>query len=122
MRAVLDGTFEFDEQQLTVGSRRREVVERAVCGLDGVLSIDLGARTRQIIQKGVLRAQSSEALEEKITAVSAFFDGNTHTLITQDGQQFDNMRVDGFKMEQEDYSGRGVGVRFEISYTQLREV
>ena len=44
MRVTLDGQNLFDEQQLEIepGSISRVSIERAVAGLDGVLSIDMG--------------------------------------------------------------------------------
>ncbi|MHC4184584.1 MAG: hypothetical protein ACYSR4_01450 [Planctomycetota bacterium] len=60
MRTTLDGQNLFDEQELEIeaGSLSRDSVERAVPGLGGVLSIDIGGRSRKIKQAGVLRAQS----------------------------------------------------------------
>ena len=50
MRVTLDGQNLFDEQQLEIepGSITRNSIERAVAGLDGVLSIDIGRRGRKI--------------------------------------------------------------------------
>ena len=60
MSIGLDGQMLFDKLDLKIetGSVSRDSVERAVSGLDGVLSIDLGGRSRKIKQKGVLRAAS----------------------------------------------------------------
>jgi len=121
MQAKLDGTVEFEQQQLKVESWQRETIERAASGVDGVLSIDLGKRSRKIVQKGVLRAESDEALRSRIDTVSALTDGGTHTLQTAEGQQFDNLRIDAFEMGQKDYSGRGACQEIEIKYTQLKD-
>jgi len=121
MLAVLDGTIKFEQLQLEIGSWERDSAERAVAGLDGVLSIDLGMRGREIVVTGVLRAVSVEAMVEKVDAVSAFMDGQTHVLVAGDGREFANLRVDGFEVEREDYSGRGLCCEFEIRFTQLRK-
>jgi len=121
MQAKLDGTVEFEQQQLKVEIWRRETIERAASGVDGVLSIDLGKRSRKIVQNGVLRAESDEALRSRIDTVSALMDGGTHTLQTAEGQQFDNLRIDAFEMGQKDYSGRGACQEIEIKYTQLKD-
>lgn len=122
MSVSLDGQSLFDSQQLEVelGSIRRDSIERAVPGLDGILSIDLGGRGKQIKQRGVLRARSREQMDERISAISAFMDGNTHTLITGGGKEFDDLRMDVFEVSKERASGGGVAIDYEIVYTQLK--
>ena len=121
MSTTLDEQILFDEQQLKieVGSISRDSVERTVPGLDGMLSIDLGERDRRIKQKGTLRAMSRTQMSERMSAISACMDGDTHTLVTDDGQEFDNLRMDVFKVTNERTSGGGVAVDYEIVYTQL---
>jgi len=122
MSATLDGQSLFDEQQLEIeqGSISRDSIERAVPGLDGVLSIDLGRRGRKIKQKGVLRAKSRSQMDDRISVISAYMDGDTHTLVTSGGKEFDNLRVDVFKVSKELASGGGVAIDYEIIYTQLK--
>jgi hypothetical protein len=119
MKVVLDGVVEFEQEELRVGSWRRDVIERAAAGVDGVVSIDAGRRTREIVQKGVMRAASDEALRSRIDSISALMDGGTHTLKTAEGQEFDNLRIDAFEVGQKDYSGRGASCGFEIRYVQF---
>jgi hypothetical protein len=121
MAVTLDGQAIFDEQGLTtsVGSPSRASVERAVAGLDGTLSIDLGARSRQIRQTGTLHAPSRAAMRVRVQAILEFIDGRTHTLITADGQAFGNLRMDTFKKLAEYPGGPGVTADYEIAYTQL---
>jgi hypothetical protein len=123
MRVTLDGQAVFDEQELTItlGSPGRASLERSVAGLDGVLSIDLGARSRRIRQTGVLRATSRAAMNARIDAITAFLDGRTHTLATADGRPYDNLRVDSFQQVREHTGGPGIVVEYEIAYTQLGE-
>lgn len=122
MSVSLDGQSLFDSQQLEVelGSIRRDSIERAVPGLDGILSIDLGGRSKEIKQRGVLRAKSRAQMDERISAISAFIDGNTHTLITGGGEEFDDLRMDVFKVSNERVGGGGVAIDYEIVYTQLK--
>ena len=122
MSVTLDGQSLFDEQQLEIepGSISRDSIERAVPGLDGVLSIDLGGRGRKIKQKGVLRAKSRSQMDNRISVISAYMDGDTHTLVTSGGKEFDNLRVDVFKVSKERASGGGVAIDYEIIYTQLK--
>ena len=122
MSVTLDGQILFDEQQMEIeaGSFGRASIERAVPGLDGLLSIDLGGRGRKIRQTGVLRANSRAQMNEKISAISAFMDGNTHTLVTNASEEFDNLRMDSFKVGPEHAGGSGVSIDYEIVYTQLK--
>jgi hypothetical protein len=121
MSTTLDGQALFDEQQLEieVGSFSRDSIERTVPGLDGMLSIDLGKRDREIKQKGTLRTTSRSQMNERINAISACMDGDTHALVTQSDEEFDNLRMDVFQVMEERASGSGVTIDYEIIYTQL---
>ena len=121
MRVILDGQDLFDEQQLEIeaGSISRDSIEKSVAGLDGVLSIDMGVRGRKIKQKGLLQAKSRTQMNNKINTISAYMDGNTHTLVRNDGDKLDNLRMDSFKVSKERAGGRGIVVDYEIIYTQL---
>ena len=121
MSTTLDGQSLFDEQQLEIepGSVSRDSIERTVPGLDGVLSIDLGGRGRKIKQRGVLRAKSRSQMDDRISVISAYMDGDTHMLVTSSGKEFDNLRMDVFKVSKERTSGGGVAIDYEIVYTQL---
>jgi len=123
MHATLDGQAVFDEQELTIaiGSPGRASLERSIAGLDGMLSIDLGARSRRIRQTGVLRAAGRAAMDARIDAIAVFLDGQTHTLTTADGRVYDNLRVDSFQQLRERAAGPGIVVEYEIAYTQLGE-
>jgi len=122
MNVTLDGQILFDEQQLDIetSSIKRASVEKSVPGLDGVLSIDLGQRERQVKQKGVLRAKSRTQMNDRISAISGYMDGNTHTLVTGNGEKFENLRMDVFKVGKEQTSGSSVDIDYEIVYTQLK--
>jgi hypothetical protein len=121
MRVTLDGQDLFDEQQLEIeqSSISRDSIERVVPGLDGVLSIDMGGRGRKIKQKGLLQAKSRTQMNKRINAISAYMDGNTHTLTRGDGEKLENLRMDSFKVNKERTGGRGIVVDYEIIYTQL---
>jgi hypothetical protein len=121
MSTTLDGQNLFDEQDLNIerGGASRDSTERTVPGLDGILSIDLGGRGRRIKQKGILRAKSRTQMNDRINAISACMDGNTHTLVTSSGEEFDNLRVDTFKVTKERVSGSGLYFDYEVIYTQL---
>ncbi len=121
MTVTLDGQILFDRQNLQIetDSFIRASIEKTVSSLNGVLSIDLGRRGRQIKQKGMLQAKSRTLLDKRIAAISAFMDGDTHELATNSGEEFDNLRMDVFKVSQQRSSSVGVAVDYEIVYTQL---
>jgi len=122
MSFSLDGQALFDGQQVEIesSSLMRSSVERSIAGLDGVLSIDLGERCRRIKQKGSLRAVNTVGLRERIAAISAFMDGDTHTLAISSDRELDDLRMDSFNTSIERTSSSGVTVDYEIIYTQLR--
>ncbi len=121
MKTTLDGQSLFDEQGLRIeaASLSRACVERAVCGLDGTVSIDLGKRARQIRQIGVLRASTRSALSTRADAITVFLDGGAHTLGTADGRWYEAVRMDSFRRINEHVDGAGMVVEYEILYTQL---
>jgi hypothetical protein len=121
MNVTLDGLglFGDGEAEIEVGSFARECVERAVAGLDGVMSIDLGGRGRKIRQKGEIRARSRAELNSKVEEILSFVDGDTHTLTTSQGEIFENVRVDSVNVKNERVSGSGVVADYEIIYRQL---
>jgi len=121
MAVTLDGQAIFDEQGLTIiaDSPNRASLERAIAGLDGVLSIDLGVRSRQIRQTGTLRAPSRAAMHTRIQAITEFIDGTTHILTTAEGREFAHIRMDTFKKIAEYPGGPGIVADYEIAYTQL---
>ena len=121
MKTTLDAQMLFDEQALEIsaGSFSRDSIERTVPGLNGVLSIDLGRRGRKIKQTGTLRAKSRAKLDERIGMIAELIDGDTHTLVTSDGREFANLRMDSFKTGTEHPDGTGIVIDYEIVYTQL---
>lgn len=121
MTASLDGQRLFDEQELEIqsGSITRGAIERAVSGLNGLLSIDLGRRGRKIKQQGTLRARSQPQMQNRINAISAYLDGNTHTLMIGSDEKFENVRMDAFKVCEKRPAGGGLAIDYEIVYTQL---
>jgi len=121
MTTTIETQEVFDRQDLKIeaGSFTRDSIERAVPGLDGMLTVDMGRRGRKIKQTGTLRAKSRTHLDDRIAAISSYMDGDTHTLVTSDGRQFENLRMDSFAVKNERVDGAGIVVDYEITYTQL---
>ncbi len=120
MRAMLDNVIAIEESSVVVGSLVRDSIERSVSGLDGVLSIDLGIRGREIIQKGFLRAVSSAGLSNRIALIQVLMDGKSHTLSLDDGREFSDLRMDAFEAERCEFAGGGISCECTIKYTQLK--
>ena len=121
MKANLDNFVYFDSDSfnLQIKSRQRDVAERRAIGLDGAVSIDLGQRTRKLIQTGQLRAANKSSLNEKNADIDEMFDGQMRTLITPAGMMFENLRIDSFQTGAVVVSGSAVSCTYEIVYTQL---
>jgi hypothetical protein len=59
-------------------------------------------------------------MDERINAISAYMDGGTHTLATGRGKDYENLRIDVFKVSKGRTDGSGVAIDYEIIYTQLK--
>jgi hypothetical protein len=121
MGITIDGQAVFDEQPLEIeaGSFSRSSIEKAVPGLDGILTIDLGRRGRKVKQTGTLRAKSRVQMDERIAAISAYMDGRMHTLVTGDERGYQNLRMDSFTVTGERVDGAFIVIDYEITYMQL---
>ena len=121
MSTTLDGEALFDEQDLRIeaDSSQRASIERAVSGLDGTASIDLGRRCRKLRQHGTIRAVSRTQMNVRLLAIEAFVDGQTHTLTACDGRTYSQVRMDTMQLLATRSAGPGISVEYEITYTQL---
>ena len=121
MKATVDGLVLFEQLELKAGSWRREAVQRTAAGLDGIVSVDLGCRSRQLVGSGVIRAFSDLTLKARLDTIRLLMDGATHTLTTSDGRRLSNLRIDAVSAGKQTDSGSGVSCAFEIRFTQLGE-
>ena len=120
MSTTIDGQKLFDELELKIeiGSYKRDTIEKAAPMLDGIISINLGRRSRKIKQTGMLRAKSRTSLDNRILAISNLSDGDTHTLVTE-ASQYENLRMDSFRIKSKKIDGTSIVAGYEIIYTQL---
>jgi len=117
----------FDGQRLfgsgphsvTAQSWRRQVIERGFAGLNGLISIDLGRRGREIKQTGRLAATSMAALKKMMDGISVYIDGQCYSLVDQDGTEYTNVRMDSFDMSDPVVTANQVSCGYEIVYKQL---
>jgi hypothetical protein len=96
MSVCIDGEVKIDESKFEAGSVRRQVDERSVGALDGVASIDLGGRGRDIAVEGILRAASGKGLDVLTDMIEAKMDGGICVLSVDDGREFGDVRIDIF--------------------------
>lgn len=120
MRVWIDGEVKIDEAAFEAGIIRRQVVERSVGGLDGVASIDLGGRGRDIKVEGVLRAASGKGLDVLTDMIEAKMDGGDCVLSIDDGRQFGDVRIDVFETEERQFGGSSVSCKCKLQCKQLR--
>ncbi len=100
------------------GAWARQQVEYATAGLDGVVSLDLGRRSRQIRQTGRLTAETLGKLHEMIDTIESYANGQTYELIDQDGRRYRNVRLDMFRQKEPVQRAAFFSCEYEILYTQ----
>jgi hypothetical protein len=120
MKAVLDDKIFFSETifALEVKSPQRDIIQRSAAGLDGQINIDLGFRTRKIVQKGELRARNQAELGQQINTVNELIDGKLHTLKCPDGRIFENLLIDEFQTGSSITGGAHTCCQYKLIYTQ----
>jgi hypothetical protein len=120
MKVVLDDKVFFSEMifEVEVKSPQRNIIQRSAAGLDGQVNIDLGFRTRKIVQKGELRARNQAELQQQINAVNELVDGKLHILKCPDGRIFENLLIDEFQTGSSITGGAHTCCQYKITYTQ----
>ena len=111
--------FGYGSHHLEVGSWRREHVDRGFCGLDGVLSFDLGRRERHFRQWGNLLSPNREGLQSLVSNINNYLDGQVYELTDDHETVYSNVRMDSFELTKSIYSESPARCEYEIQYTQL---
>lgn len=119
MRIWIDGEVKIDEVVFVAGSICREFVERGASGLDGVCSIDLGGRGREISIEGVLRAASGVGLDSVTGMIEAKMGGVVCSLTIDDGRGFGDVRIDVFERYDRQFGGSFVSCKCKLQCKQL---
>jgi len=120
MKATLDGIIEFEQTELSIGSWGRASIERSAAGVDGAVRIDLGGRTRQIVQNGAVRAASRALLLATVDFLRNRQNGASHTMQTSAGEQFEELWIERIKVGHIEFAGSGASCQIEIDYVQLK--
>jgi len=92
---------------------------RAFAGVDGELVLDMGLRSRCIVQTGRLQATSAEAIHSLMSAIESELDGNTHTLTDDFARTYPNILVEKFEPTTPIRRGQGFWCDYTILYRQL---
>ena len=109
----------YSPDTLTFKSWTRETITKTFPGVDGELRIDLGKRSRILIQKGRMRAQRAFDMNNMILGIEVLMDGKTHTLKDNYGGVYNNVIVESFEAKSPIKTGVGVFCDYEIKYRQL---
>jgi len=118
--SALDGmdVFGSGPHSFRAGPWRRSVQRRAFAGLDGELTLDMGMRSRPIVQTGRLQAETATALRDLIDAIEAFIDGQPHTLTDNHGFTYADVLVESFEPKSPLRKGRGFFCEYEVRYRE----
>jgi len=119
--STLDGqdVFAAGPHSIRPGAWERQIVRRGLAGLDGELVLDLGLRSRQIIQTGRLQADSAEQLQALIEQIESFADGCEHVLVGAHGLTYSRVILESFETTGPVRTGRGVWCDYTARYRQL---
>jgi hypothetical protein len=101
------------------GPWERATVRRGFAGLDGELVLDLGLRSRAIVQTGRLQAATSQAMAAIIRSIESTADGRCHSLVDNHGQVYPRVIVEEFQPTTPTSRGRGFWCDYTIRYRQL---
>ena len=120
MKAMLDDEVIFNEETfvLEIKSPQRSIIQRSAAGLDGQVSIDLGLRSRKLVQRGELRAKSKTELQKRIDEISELLDGDAHILRCPDGKIFENLLIEDFHNGSFVSGGANISCQYDIAYIQ----
>ncbi len=97
----------------------RALRRRGFAGVDGELVLDLGLRSRRVVQTGRLQAPTAQGVCALVGQIEAVADGRTHTLIDGTGCSYIPVIVEEFAPTTPVRRGRGFWCDYRITYRQL---
>ena len=98
---------------------QRQIERRSFPGISGELVLDMGMRSRRIVQQGRLQADTASSLAELAAAIEQFADGQTHVLVDNHGQTHSPVILESFEPATPFQQGRGFWCDYVIQYLQL---
>ena len=119
--STLDGldVFGSGPAAFRTGPWERAMVRRSFAGLHGELVLDLGLRSRPILQTGRLQADTAQALTAQIGALEVTVDGRCHGLVDNHGRVYPYVIVEEFQPATPVSLGRGFWCDYTVRYRQL---
>ncbi len=97
----------------------RAMHRRGLAGVDGELILDMGLRSRRIVQVGRLQATTAAAIHSLISAIEDTLDGKTHTLSDDLGCTYSPVIIEKFEPTTPVKRGRGFWCDYTLLYRQL---
>lgn len=97
----------------------RAIRRRGMAGLNGELVLDMGRRSRRVVQTGRLQASDAPSLRTLVAAIEAAADGQTHTLVDDAGRTYPNLIVERFELTTPIRRGRDFWCEYRLEYLQL---
>ncbi len=117
----LDGQnlFASGPHTLRPAAWERSLDRRGFAGVDGELVLDMGLRSRPLIQTGRLRADTAASLRTLMSQIDAVVDGQTHMLIDDHGETYSRVIAEKFDPSTPVARGRGFWCDYTLHYRQL---
>jgi hypothetical protein len=97
----------------------RSQVRRGFAGVDGEMVVDMGLRSRRIVQTGRLCAPTAEALDAIVNEIELWQDGRLHQLIDNLGRTYPRVMMEGFALDGPPKCGRGFWCEYTVNYLQF---
>jgi hypothetical protein len=97
----------------------RSQVRRGFAGVDGEMVVDLGVRSRRIVQTGRLCAPTAAAMNTIIAQIESLQDGQLHALIDNLGRTYAHVMVESFALDGPPKCGRGFWCEYTVNYMQV---
>jgi len=101
------------------GPWARSIQRRGFAGLEGEMLLDLGLRSRPIVQTGRLKGATAQQVHEQLAAIGVLCDGKEHDLVDNHGQSYRRVVMEEFAPLTAVIAGRGCHCDYRISYRQL---
>ncbi len=105
--------------EFLLGPWQRSLQARGFAGLNGLLLLDMGLRSRTITQTGRLQADSADDLHAVLDAINARCDGDEHALVDNHGKSYPAVVLVQFQTATPVCRGRGLFCDYAAEYRQL---
>ncbi len=119
--STLDGQdlFASGPHTLRPGAWERSLDRRGFVGVDGEVVLDLGLRSRPLVQAGRLAATTAALLRTLMSQIDAVVDGQAHTLVDNHGETYSRVIVERFDPSTPVSRSRGFWCDYTLHYRQL---